>query len=107
MARASRAVEDNRHVLTLADENDPVYHDARAERGLRGGSAKCVWRDSGGGGRPEACGRCFREERRGHEADTSADITADASCAACFSQRHVYGHYLDLVREAPRPTCRP
>ena len=118
LATTAIAISDDRRVVTLADEFDPVYHDARRDRGLRGGSAKCVWR----GKAPFECRRCFRVERHDHvggnadSAGSSAgrlysgiakDEKEDEDCAMCFAERHVYGHYLDLVANAERPICRP
>ena len=58
-------------------------------------------------GADDDCRRCFREERweqrQEQEQEQDGSGETSASCAACFSARHIYGHYLDLVASAPRP----
>ena len=61
-------------------------------------------------GADDDCRRCFREERweqrQEQEQEQDGSGETSASCAACFSARHIYGHYLDLVASAPRPSCK-
>ena len=68
-----------RVLAVLADDNDPVYHDAV---GNISEGAPCLF-DTGD---DAACDRCFQGSGR-----TGAD------CEACFLRHHIFGHYLALV----------
>lgn len=81
-------------LLLLSDSDDPLFHESRGN--LSGAATQCTWEDADP---PLGCEVCYGPQ------EAWPVTTHRPSCAQCFAQRHIFGHYLDLVASAAPPSC--
>ena len=79
----------------LADFADPIYRFASVSQfgGLLG--TVCLWEDKPA---PLPCQLCH---------PTHPDEKFGPFCLVCFAERHIYSHYVGLIRNGTLPVCRP
>ena len=94
LGRTAAALQVGRRVVYLANEFDPIFHEARQLQGLPG--RVCVW-----GARadtPAECRACFRDQPAFLHRNTVA-------CAACFEKQHIFANYYYTLLPGKRPQC--
>ena len=80
--------QQSKRFMLFADQFDPIWY--FCNQSFQGGyiGRRCLWHD---GAQPAACKKCERGHRMGRTVE----------CELCMYERHIFSHYLHLIR-APR-----